>query len=138
MKFGIFISPATINPPIIHSIYLVVLWPDYMLLERLVLSLVVNNRCCCLQELDDAQVQEKIAYEYRMRDGAMKLLAACSDEPQTYEAAKNLHTINARILALMSLLQQYRAKSVIRRRQDSRLVSVIINHQSSFDPVLSP
>ena len=72
------------------------------------------------QELDDAQVQEKIAYEYRMRDGTMKLLAACTDEAQTYEAAKNLHTINARILALMSLLQQHRAKSVIKRRKNSR------------------
>ena len=33
MKCGILISPATINPPIIHSIDLV-LWPDYTLLER--------------------------------------------------------------------------------------------------------
>ena len=46
----------------------------------------------------------------------MKLLAACHEEVQALEASKNLLTINARILALMGLLQRHRAKSVMMRK----------------------
>ncbi|XP_032236716.2 rhotekin isoform X2 [Nematostella vectensis] len=72
-----------------------------------------------LKQLDDHEIQKKIDYEVRMREGTVKLLAACHEEEQALEASKNLHTINARILALMSLLQRHRAKSVISRRRES-------------------
>ena len=69
-----------------------------------------------LQELDDSAIQEKIDHEACIRDGIVKLLAACHEEGQALEASKNLLTINARILALMGLLQRHRAKSVMRRK----------------------
>ena len=68
------------------------------------------------QELDDSAIQEKIDHEVCIRDGIVKLLAACHEEVQALEASKNLLTINARILALMGLLQRHRAKSVMRRK----------------------
>ncbi|KXJ23519.1 rhotekin isoform X2 [Exaiptasia diaphana] len=75
-----------------------------------------------LKELDDSEIQKKIDYEVRMRDGTVRLLSACHEEAQALEASKNLHTINSRILALMGLLQRHRAKSVtkrVRRRESS-------------------
>ncbi|XP_073239087.1 rhotekin-like isoform X2 [Porites lutea] len=71
------------------------------------------------QELDDSAIQEKIDHEVHIRDGIVKLLAACHEEVQALEASKNLLTINARILALMALLQRHRAKSVLRRKGSS-------------------
>lgn len=68
-----------------------------------------------MQELDDSAIQEKIDHEIRMREGTVKLLAACHEEAQALEASKNMQTINSRILALMSLLQRHRAKSVNNR-----------------------
>lgn len=68
------------------------------------------------QELDDSAIQEKIDHEVHIRDGIVKLLAACHEEVQALEASKSLLTINARILALMGLLQRHRAKSVMRRK----------------------
>ncbi|XP_078354423.1 rhotekin-like isoform X2 [Oculina patagonica] len=72
-----------------------------------------------LKELDDSAIQEKIDHEACIRDGIVKLLAACHEEVQALEASKNLLTINARILALMGLLQRHRAKSVMRRKGSS-------------------
>lgn len=72
-----------------------------------------------LKELDDSAIQEKIDHEVHIRDGIMKLLAACHEEVQALETSKNLLTINARILALMGLLQRHRAKSVMRRKGSS-------------------
>ncbi|XP_029206385.2 rhotekin-like isoform X2 [Acropora millepora] len=71
------------------------------------------------EELDDSAIQEKIDHEVHIRDGIMKLLAACHEEVQALETSKNLLTINARILALMGLLQRHRAKSVMRRKGSS-------------------
>ena len=79
----------------------------------------------CAQELDDSAIQEKIDHEVHIRDGIVKLLAACHEEVQALEASKNLLTINARILALMALLQRHRAKSVLRRKGSRYIKSVI-------------
>lgn len=68
------------------------------------------------KELDDSAIQEKIDHEARIRDGIVRLLAACHEEVQALETSKNLLTINARILALMGLLQRHRAKSVMLRK----------------------
>lgn len=50
-----------------------------------------------------------------MRDGACKLLAACSQRDQALEASKNLLTCNARIMAYMSELQRMKEAQVMQR-----------------------
>ena len=47
-----------------------------------------------------------------MREGTVKLLEACHEQSQALEGAKNLLTINARIIALMSLLQRNRKQTM--------------------------
>ncbi|XP_066568021.1 rhotekin isoform X3 [Amia ocellicauda] len=65
--------------------------------------------------LQDSDIQKKIDYEIRMRDGACKLLAACSQRDQALEAAKSLLTCNARIMAYMSELQRMKEAQVMQR-----------------------
>ena len=62
--------------------------------------------------MEDVEIQEKINYEIKMREGTVKLLEACHEQSQALEGAKNLLTINARIIALMSLLQRNRKQSM--------------------------
>jgi hypothetical protein len=62
--------------------------------------------------MEDTEIQEKINYEIKMREGTVKLLEACHEQSQALEGAKNLLTINARIIALMSLLQRNRKQSM--------------------------
>lgn len=50
-----------------------------------------------------------------MREGASKLLAACSQKDQALEASKSLLTCNARILALLSQLQKIRKAQILER-----------------------
>ncbi|KAM4634061.1 rhotekin-like [Polymixia lowei] len=50
-----------------------------------------------------------------MREGASKLLAACSQREQALEASKTLLTCNARILALLSQLQKMREAQVFHK-----------------------
>ncbi|XP_040914519.1 rhotekin 2b [Toxotes jaculatrix] len=63
----------------------------------------------------DKEVLEQIEREVRMREGASKLLAACSQREQALEAAKSLLTCNARILALLSQLQEMRKAQILQR-----------------------
>ncbi|XP_061117517.1 rhotekin isoform X3 [Conger conger] len=65
--------------------------------------------------LQDSDIQKKIDYEIRMRDGACKLLAACSQRDQALEAAKSLLTCNGRIMAYMSELQRMKEAQVMQR-----------------------
>ena len=51
-------------------------------------------------------IQEKLDFEIRMRDGAYKLLLACSKREQILSASKNLLTCNARIKAYLTQLQK--------------------------------
>ncbi|XP_028418577.1 rhotekin-2-like isoform X2 [Dendronephthya gigantea] len=62
--------------------------------------------------MEDTEIQEKINYEVKMREGTVKLLEACHEQSQALEGAKNLLTINARIIALMSLLQRNRKQTM--------------------------
>lgn len=50
-----------------------------------------------------------------MREGASKLLAACSQREQALEASKGLLTCNTRILALLSQLQRMRKAQILQR-----------------------
>ncbi|XP_005165397.1 rhotekin isoform X2 [Danio rerio] len=65
--------------------------------------------------LKDSDIQKKIDYEIRMREGACKLLAACSQRDQALEASKSLLTCNARIMAYMSELQRMKEAQVMQR-----------------------
>lgn len=66
----------------------------------------------CLQ---DSDIQKKIDHEIRMRDGACKLLAACSQKDQALEAAKSLQTCSTRIMAYMSELQRMKEAQVMQK-----------------------
>ncbi|XP_068430748.1 rhotekin-like [Clinocottus analis] len=63
----------------------------------------------------DGELLKRIEREVRMREGAGKLLAACSRREQALEASRSLLTCNARILALLSQLQQMRKAQVLQR-----------------------
>lgn len=56
--------------------------------------------------LEDTDIQKKIDHEIRMREGACKLLAACTQREQALEATKSLQVCNSRILAYMAELQR--------------------------------
>ncbi|XP_035234811.1 rhotekin isoform X3 [Anguilla anguilla] len=73
------------------------------------------RRSIFFDTLQDSDIQKKIDYEIRMRDGACKLLAACSQRDQALEAAKSLLTCNARIMAYMSELQRMKEAQVMQR-----------------------
>ncbi|XP_029915820.1 rhotekin isoform X7 [Myripristis murdjan] len=77
--------------------------------------------CSTLSKMDnsknqrDSDIQKKIDHEIRMRDGACKLLAACSQRDQALEAAKSLQTCSTRIMAYMSELQRMKEAQVMQR-----------------------
>ncbi|KAL4623247.1 rhotekin isoform X7, partial [Arapaima gigas] len=73
------------------------------------------TRSVLLDAPQDSDIQKKIDYEIRMRDGACKLLAACSQRDQALEASKSLLTCNARIMAYMSELQKMKEAQVMQR-----------------------
>eukprot|EP00058_Branchiostoma_floridae_P013936 XP_002599424.1 hypothetical protein BRAFLDRAFT_287730 [Branchiostoma floridae] len=63
--------------------------------------------------LQDADLQQKLDFEIKMRDGTTKLLQACKHEAQAVEAAKNLLTSNTRMMAYMSKLQRRKTAEVM-------------------------
>ncbi|XP_072518376.1 rhotekin 2b [Salminus brasiliensis] len=63
----------------------------------------------------DSEVQKQIEMEVRVREGACRLLAACSQREQALEASKSLLTCNSRILALMSQLQRMKEAQALQR-----------------------
>lgn len=73
--------------------------------------------------LEDTELQRKLDHEIRMRDGACKLLAACSQREQALEATKSLLVCNSRILSYMGELQRRKEAQVLektgRRPSDS-------------------
>ncbi|XP_055080455.1 rhotekin isoform X1 [Periophthalmus magnuspinnatus] len=68
-----------------------------------------------LDTSQDSDLQKKIDHEIRMRDGACKLLAACSQRDQALEAAKSLQTCSTRIMAYMSELQRMKEAQVMQK-----------------------
>uniref|UniRef100_A0A3Q1F051 Rhotekin 2 n=1 Tax=Acanthochromis polyacanthus TaxID=80966 RepID=A0A3Q1F051_9TELE len=58
------------------------------------------------KKLQSTNLQEKLDFEIRMREGAYKLLLACSKREQILNASKNLLTCNARIKAYLTQLQR--------------------------------
>ena len=54
----------------------------------------------------------------KIRDGATRLINACTHETQLLEAAKTLHTSNARTLAYLAQLQRLKAAEVVEAVMD--------------------
>jgi len=69
------------------------------------------NKMAKLELADD--IQHQIDDQIRMREGAMKLMSACSTLNQALETSKNMLTINARVLGLMSALQKKKEQHVL-------------------------
>uniref|UniRef100_A0A671MIZ7 Rhotekin 2b n=1 Tax=Sinocyclocheilus anshuiensis TaxID=1608454 RepID=A0A671MIZ7_9TELE len=65
----------------------------------------------------DCEVQRRIEREVRIREGACKVLAACSQRDQALEASKTLLTSNSRILALMTQLQRMKEAQAMQRAE---------------------
>ncbi|NXG46214.1 RTKN protein, partial [Psilopogon haemacephalus] len=63
----------------------------------------------------EPEMQHKLERELRLREGALKLLGACSRPEQALEAAKGLLLCNARVLAYMAELQRRKEAQVLRR-----------------------
>uniref|UniRef100_A0A665WUD2 Rhotekin 2a n=1 Tax=Echeneis naucrates TaxID=173247 RepID=A0A665WUD2_ECHNA len=57
-------------------------------------------------QTENTNLQEKLNFEMRMREGAYKLLLACSKREQVLNTSKNLLTCNARIKAYLTELQK--------------------------------
>lgn len=62
---------------------------------------------------EDTELQRKLDHEIRMREGACKLLAACSQREQALEATKSLLVCNSRILSYMGELQRRKEAQVL-------------------------
>ncbi len=76
---------------------------------------VYGLRCSLSVSLQDCEVQRRIEREVRIREGACKLLAACSQREQALEASKTLLTSNSLILALMTRLQRMKEAQAMLR-----------------------
>lgn len=63
----------------------------------------------------DTELQKKIDHEVRMREGACKLLAACTQREQALEATKSLLVCNSRIMACLAELQRRKELQVAQR-----------------------
>ncbi|KAM4810478.1 LOW QUALITY PROTEIN: rhotekin [Rhinophrynus dorsalis] len=61
----------------------------------------------------DTDIQKRIDHEVRMREGAVKLLGACTQREQALEAAKSLLVCNSRIMTYMSELQHRKEEQVL-------------------------
>ncbi|XP_057620233.1 rhotekin isoform X4 [Chionomys nivalis] len=76
-----------------------------------------------MTSFQDTELQRKLDHEIRMREGACKLLAACSQREQALEATKSLLLCNSRILSYMGELQRRKEAQVLektgRRPSDS-------------------
>ncbi|XP_077439094.1 rhotekin-2 isoform X2 [Vanacampus margaritifer] len=57
-------------------------------------------------QTENTNIDEKLDFEVRMREGAYKLLQACSKREQILNASKNLLTCNARIKAYSDHMQK--------------------------------
>ncbi|XP_071022907.1 rhotekin-2 [Oncorhynchus clarkii lewisi] len=76
---------------------------------------------------EDSNMQEKIDFEIRMRDGTYKLLVASTNREQILNASKNLLTCNTRIKAYMTEMHK--------ENHDMRVASQRLSDRVSDDRV---
>ncbi|XP_076990742.1 rhotekin isoform X4 [Tamandua tetradactyla] len=85
----------------------------------MLLCLLSKYYCCsstvkqASPPFQDTELQRKLDHEIRMREGACKLLAACSQREQALEATKSLLVCNSRILSYMGELQRRKEAQVL-------------------------
>ncbi|XP_007895408.1 rhotekin-2 isoform X3 [Callorhinchus milii] len=75
------------------------------------MNLLYIRQIAC--KMKDCNIQDKMDFEIRMREGICKLLAACTQRDQVVQAAKNLLTCNARILGYMAELQKRKEEQIL-------------------------
>ena len=75
-----------------------------------------------------AVLQDQIDKEYKIRDGAGKLLQACKQGKNALEASKSLFVSNAKIIALMKELQKCNSEEIT--QPSIRLVVFCLNATS--------
>uniref|UniRef100_A0A8C9Z2E1 Rhotekin 2 n=1 Tax=Sander lucioperca TaxID=283035 RepID=A0A8C9Z2E1_SANLU len=79
-------------------------------------------------QTENTNMQEKLDFEMRMREGAYKLLLACSKREQVLNASKNLLTCNARIKAYLTQLQK--------RKEEQDMMGNVMSHKNAYcDPL---
>ncbi|XP_056903090.1 rhotekin-2 isoform X1 [Takifugu flavidus] len=89
------------------------------------MEIIEDMNLLCIRQiskkLQSTDIQEKLDFETRMREGAYKLLLACSKREQVLNASKNLLTCNARIKAYLTQLQKESEEQSMMRaaRRDS-------------------
>ncbi|NXI48998.1 RTKN2 protein, partial [Chloroceryle aenea] len=66
----------------------------------------------------ECDIQEKINFEIRMREGICKLLAVSTQKDQLLQAVKNLMVCNARILAYRTELERQKEELLSRRTEE--------------------
>lgn len=69
---------------------------------------------------ENTNIQKKLDFEIRMREGAYKLLLACSKREHILSASKNLHTSNTRVKAYLREMHRLDALEVAARFSDSQ------------------
>ncbi|XP_068587996.1 rhotekin-2 [Cebidichthys violaceus] len=79
-------------------------------------------------QTENTDIQEKLDFEMRMREGAYKLLLACSKREQVLNASKNLLTCNARIKAYLTQQQQ-------QQQQQQHVVAAVMRSSDPDDRV---
>ncbi|XP_055018413.1 rhotekin-2 [Boleophthalmus pectinirostris] len=77
-----------------------------------------SSRISC--SLKDGNIQKKLDFEMRMREGAYKLLLACTKREQILSASKNLHTSNTRVKAYLSEVHRHDAMDIMARLTDAQ------------------
>ncbi|XP_075711417.1 rhotekin isoform X3 [Rhinoderma darwinii] len=73
----------------------------------------VDTETAASGSLYDTDIQKRIDHEVRIREGAVKLLGACTQKGQALEAAKSLLVCNSRIMTYMSELQHRKEEQVL-------------------------
>ncbi|KAK7902068.1 hypothetical protein WMY93_018837 [Mugilogobius chulae] len=68
---------------------------------------------------EDGNIQKKLDFEVRMREGAYKLLLACTKREQVLSASKNLHVSNTRVKAYLSEMHRRDAMDIVARLADA-------------------
>ncbi|XP_075049770.1 rhotekin isoform X2 [Mixophyes fleayi] len=71
------------------------------------------RRSMLIDTPQDTDIQKRIDHEVRIREGAVKLLGACTQKEQALEAAKSLLVCNSRIMTYMSELQHRKEEQVL-------------------------
>lgn len=117
------LSPPPPPPPPSKGVDFADLSFNSLTCKFLVQSSESSDLCCIHTQhsplsrppLQGTDIQKKIDHEIRMREGACKLLAACTQRQQALEVAKSLLVCNGRILAYMAELQRMKEAQVLQR-----------------------